>query len=63
MKREFPSSVPTSVVPDMKAAVSLARQTAPDTGVVLLSPGASSFDQFQSFEDRGDRFRAMVLDL
>ncbi len=63
MKREFPASVPTSVVPDMSAAVKLARQTAAAGGVVLLSPGASSFDQFTSFEDRGDRFRAMVMEL
>jgi UDP-N-acetylmuramoylalanine--D-glutamate ligase len=28
--------------------------------VILMSPACASFDQFRNFEDRGDRFRAMV---
>ena len=28
--------------------------------VILLSPSAASFDQFQNFEDRGNKFREIV---
>jgi UDP-N-acetylmuramoylalanine--D-glutamate ligase len=35
-----------------------ARATVGET--VLLSPACASFDQFRSFEDRGDQFRALV---
>lgn len=42
-----------------EAAVA-ARQSGHKASVVLLSPAAASFDQFSSFEARGDAFRAAV---
>ena len=29
--------------------------------MVLFSPACASFDQFSDFEQRGDKFRALVL--
>ena len=45
----------------LEQAVAAAAKDARGTGgVVLLSPAAASFDQFDSFEQRGDRFRDLV---
>ncbi|WP_420393503.1 UDP-N-acetylmuramoyl-L-alanine--D-glutamate ligase [Acuticoccus sp.] len=41
----------------LEAAATAARR---EGGVVLLSPACASFDQFRSFEHRGDAFRALV---
>ena len=45
-----------------EAAEAAARSEAPEP-VVLLSPACASYDQFKSFEDRGDQFRALVRGL
>jgi len=47
----------------LKAAVQLARQNAQRGDVVLLSPACSSFDMFQSYEDRGNQFKQIVRTL
>ncbi len=41
-------------------AVRLAAENAQEGDAVALSPGCASFDQFRSFEDRGNRFRDLV---
>ncbi|HQT63362.1 MAG: UDP-N-acetylmuramoyl-L-alanine--D-glutamate ligase [Acidocella sp. 20-57-95] len=50
------------VVGTLEDAVPMAYQAARATGtdVVLLSPAAASFDQFKSFEHRGERFTELV---
>ncbi|MEB3311706.1 MAG: UDP-N-acetylmuramoyl-L-alanine--D-glutamate ligase [Snowella sp.] len=53
------------IVETMANAVKRGAELAPQKGakVVLLSPACASFDQYQSFEHRGDDFRALALTL
>jgi UDP-N-acetylmuramoylalanine--D-glutamate ligase len=44
----------------LERAVGEAAAEAVSGDTVLLSPACASFDQFRDFEDRGDRFRALV---
>ncbi|MGD9001831.1 MAG: UDP-N-acetylmuramoyl-L-alanine--D-glutamate ligase, partial [Anaerolineae bacterium] len=44
----------------LEEAVEEAARTARSGEVVLLSPGATSFDAFRDFAERGDRFKHLV---
>ena len=50
----------TQVCTTMEAAVAAAMGDATDGDVVLLAPAAASFDQYDSFERRGEDFEAEV---
>jgi UDP-N-acetylmuramoylalanine--D-glutamate ligase len=48
---------------DLDHAVAAARAAAAPGDVVLLSPACASYDQYRSFEERGDHFRSLVARL
>ena len=59
----FNAVVPTTAVSTLSEAIDTARSLAPCGSTVLLSPGTSSFDQFNGYEQRGDTFRDLVHQL
>jgi UDP-N-acetylmuramoylalanine--D-glutamate ligase len=59
----FAQAVPSEPVSTLADAVSAARGLAPRGSTVLLSPGTSSFDQFNGYEQRGNSFRDIVHQL
>ena len=48
---------------DLQTAVADAARDASRGEVVLLAPACASFDAFRDYEERGERFRALVEEL
>jgi UDP-N-acetylmuramoylalanine--D-glutamate ligase len=65
--RTLGAHVPFERSGTLEAATAAAARDALASGaaepVVLLSPACASYDQFANFEQRGDRFRALVAEL
>ena len=59
----FAQAVPCEPVSTLADAVKVARGLAPRGSTILLSPGTSSFDQFNGYEQRGNTFRDIVHQL
>jgi len=56
-----PAGVPVAIHSTLERAIHAAREAARAGEVVLLSPAATSFDQFRDYEARGEEFRRLVL--
>jgi UDP-N-acetylmuramoylalanine--D-glutamate ligase len=54
------AGVANEIMGTLERAVPAAFDAAGECGVVLFSPAAASFDQFASFEERGERFAALA---
>ncbi len=63
IERDLAGLAPTEGCGTLAAAVRRAARLAGPGDVVLLSPACSSYDQFRSYEHRGDTFRALVGEL
>jgi UDP-N-acetylmuramoylalanine--D-glutamate ligase len=60
MEFELAPHIPLKKVGPFKEAVWQARLDAKGNDTVLLSPGCSSYDQFASYEERGNEFKRLV---
>ena len=62
--RELGASAPAAEsAGSMEDAIRRARRLARPGDIVLLSPACASFDMFDNYEDRGDTFKRLVLNL
>ena len=55
--------IDVTIVEDLDEAVRLAYNLSEAGDTILLSPACASWDQFKSFEERGDKFKEIVDNL
>ncbi|SDP51613.1 UDP-N-acetylmuramoyl-L-alanine--D-glutamate ligase [Clostridium gasigenes] len=63
LKEEKGIEIPTITVESLQEAVIIAKDIAKKDDIVTLSPACASFDMFENFAVRGNRFKQLVGDL
>jgi UDP-N-acetylmuramoylalanine--D-glutamate ligase len=63
IERELSGAAPTERVGTLAGAIQRAAALTGPGDVVLLSPACASYDQFRSYEERGETFRRLVGEL
>jgi len=56
-------SVDIEIVDALTQALQTARSKVIDNGTILFSPACTSFDQFNSYAERGKRFKELVKEM
>jgi UDP-N-acetylmuramoylalanine--D-glutamate ligase len=60
LEQDLRGTVPLEPCVDLGRAVSAARAGAEPGDVILLSPACASYDQYRSYEERGEHFRELA---
>lgn len=60
VRAELGTATPIEQATGLKDAVKIASRMAVEGDIVLLSPGATSYDAYKDFEERGEHFRQLV---
>ena len=61
-REQAPEGFQLLTAKSMESALDVALEQAKAGEVVLLSPACASFDEFHSFEERGEVFKKLVAD-
>lgn len=63
IKKSLGDLTETVMAKNLKEAIDISRDIAVKGDVVILSPACASFDMFVDFEDRGRKFKKIVMEL
>lgn len=63
MYKEWNDIVPVFCEPTLESAVEQALSRTRSGDTIVFSPGCSSFDMFSNYEERGNRFKQIVVEL